>query len=493
MVRRIEQWVHSLPLRLATKFAVAFTVSAILALAFVAVGASHRERSDLERTVSADLLSQGRALGPVIAEVWAREGAERAREVLAVADAADDDVSLALERATGRPDSSAAPAVVDGRAIVVVPVTTPDGAYRLSLARATPALGATLASGLEMVLAAGLAVAALFVGGAYVLSEWLVGAPLRRVVEQARRVGLGDLERRLPVRGSDEIAGLKRELNAMCDALRDAREQASDEQRRRIEVVEHLRHADRLTTVGTLAAGIAHELGTPLNVILLQVRGIERSPGDSRRVEEGIQMIRTHTERMTAIVRQMLDFARRKEPQRAAADLGEIASTAIALVGPVARTRGCKVTLATPAEPVVAPVDTDAVQQVVTNLLVNAFDAMPSGGTVVIDVGEVARRRPMDVEERAWAFISVTDEGTGIDAATRMRAFEPFFTTKDVGKGTGLGLSVALGIVDDHGGFIELRDAPRGGTVFAVHLPAARAVRGSGPRLRCAEQTSSVS
>lgn len=456
MARGLAALIHSLPLRVATKFATAFSGGAIVALGVVGFFVAVRESRQLESTVSADLRSQGSALAPVLAEVWAREGQARAREVLRAADDADSEIALALD---ARPSAA-------GRAVVVVPIATPDGPHELVLSKPTPPFARTLAAELEVVAIGALALAIFIVAAAYFLGEWLVGAPIRRVVDRARRVGEGDLAARLEVRGSDEIAGLKRAINAMCDALCDARDRAADEERRRLEAVERLRHADRLTTVGTLAAGIAHELGTPLNVITLQSKLLERACPADARVVEGTTTIRAQAERMVRIVRQLLDFARRKEPARAPSDVTEVASSSVALVSTLAKSRGCTVEVVPAPEPVVAPVDAPAIQQVLTNMLVNAFDAMPGGGRVEV---RTTRTRQGD---RDLVCIEVEDEGVGIAEDARERVFEPFFTTKDVGKGTGLGLSVALGITEDHGGFIEVRPGRGRGTVFAVFLPS---------------------
>src|SRR5690606_36505943 len=109
---------------------------------------------------------------------------------------------------------------------------------------------------------------------ALLLSTMIISRPLARVTEQARRIGKGVLSNKLAVAGSDEVSALIEELNAMCDSLKEARTRAADEAEKRVQALEQLRHADRLRTVGTLASGIAHELGTPLNVIAMRAKMI---------------------------------------------------------------------------------------------------------------------------------------------------------------------------------------------------------------------------
>jgi signal transduction histidine kinase len=183
--------------------------------------------------------------------------------------------------------------------------------------------------------------------------------------------------------------------------------------------------------------------------------------------DEYLGIIAEQTERMTSIIRQLMDFARRREPKVAAADLLALACAIKRLVTPIATKRHVQVVV-TSTEPVWALGDPVQLEQVVSNLVVNAVHACAEGGRVEISCGASTSEGGAPV-----AYVRVRDDGHGMDAATRERIFEPFFTTKDVGQGTGLGLSVAHGIVSEHGGSIRVESEPRAGSTFSVLLPLA--------------------
>jgi two-component system NtrC family sensor kinase len=306
------------------------------------------------------------------------------------------------------------------------------------------------------------------VSGVVVLGSgvWIVGRPLGQLADKANRVGRGDLTGPLALTQRDEIGELAREVNAMCERLVEANSKSQRETLARISALEQLRHADRLITVGRLAAGVAHELGTPLNVIGGRVKMLRRGKVPPSVASEYLTIIAEQTERMTSIIRQLMDFVRRREPKVAAADLQASALAIRRLVLPIAQKRRVEVVV-TSSEPVFALGDAVQLEQVISNLVVNAIHACAEGGRVQISCGlrgDPGGRR---------AFVRVEDDGHGMDAATKERIFEPFFTTKDVGQGTGLGLSVAHGIIQEHGGSIEVESAPERGSRFFVFLPMA--------------------
>lgn len=299
-------------------------------------------------------------------------------------------------------------------------------------------------------------------GSVALLMHWMVGRPVQRLIAHARRVGTGDFSSRVGALSGDELGELGGELDTMAGALADARDRVAAEQAARAAALEQLRHADRLMTVGRLAAGLAHELGTPLNVALARAKMVAAWEVDSvDDAREGARIISEQCDRMTGILRQLLDFARPRTPDRSPADLRAVVERTVALVAPMARKR--EVALVVEASrPVVAPIDVAQMQQVVSNLVVNALDATPPGGRVTLSLGL----------HEGSVRVTVRDTGTGIAPDHIAHVFEPFFTTKDVGVGTGLGLSVSHGIVRDHGGRISVESAVGDGTAFHVILPA---------------------
>jgi len=310
----------------------------------------------------------------------------------------------------------------------------------------------------------------------FALGSSIVGRPVRALVEQARRIGAGDLGSRLDLPQHDEIAELGNEMNAMSSKLADASARLVAETAARVHALEQLRHADRLVTVGKLASGIAHELGTPLNVVSGRAKMIFQSPVADEPVRNNARIVMEQSERMAQIIRQLLDFARAGKPNKALVDLRNLVSSTLSLLRPIADKR--RVTLQLDSSEQVPDVIADAaqLQQVVTNLVVNAVQATPESGVVQIGL-RLANESPRDSElgvPRAaapYVCIVVTDRGTGMNEQTLERIFEPFFTTKDIGEGTGLGLAVAYGIVQEHGGFITVESKIAEGSRFEVYLP----------------------
>jgi signal transduction histidine kinase len=300
-----------------------------------------------------------------------------------------------------------------------------------------------------------------------------IGRPMQKLVEKTRRVGAGDLGGPLQLRGHDELAELGRSMNAMCEQLAAARVREERAARAREQALEQLRHADRLRTVGSLASGLAHELGTPLNVVLGRAEMIAADPEAPEEAREGARIVAEQSRRMSTILRQLLDFARRRPAHREPVDLRALARETVELLRPAARKRSVDLRLVEGMDPGRVSADAGQLQQVLTNLLLNALQASPEGSRVELSLGRERAHPPhgLDGSEGEHAVLRVEDQGHGIAPAHLAHVFDPFFTTKDVGEGTGLGLSVSYGIVRDHGGWIEVESEPGHGAVFRVLLP----------------------
>jgi two-component system, NtrC family, sensor kinase len=270
-------------------------------------------------------------------------------------------------------------------------------------------------------------------------------------------------------------------MNAMCERLVEAQERSAVEERARIAALEQLRHADRLMTVGKLASGIAHELGTPLNVVGARAAMIADGETSAAESVEYARIITGACDQMTRIIRQLLDFARPRGAERVTEEVARLAQRTLELLEPIAAKRGVSLRLREEGAAAAAEVDAGQVQQVFTNLVVNAIQAM-DGGTVEVVVAQRRAIAPRDLGGAETDCVSVTvrDEGSGISAEHLPHVFEPFFTTKDVGQGTGLGLSVAYGIVRDHQGWMEVESEVGRGSEFVVYLPLGGALPGGG-------------
>ncbi|NMO21838.1 HAMP domain-containing protein [Pyxidicoccus fallax] len=324
----------------------------------------------------------------------------------------------------------------------------------------------TIAATAAMVLA--------FLVAAMAMGRRLVGEPVDQLVQLAHRIGQGDLTARvrLPQRAHDELTTLADAMNRMGEQLQETRSRLASETAARLSAVEHLRHADRLTTVGKLASGVAHELGTPLNVVMGRAKMIATGEAEGEEVAESANIISQQAQHMTGIIRQLLDFARRRAPHRAPEDVQGLVERSLSLLRPMASKKSIALEQEVPAG-LTLEVDGGQVQQVLTNLVMNALQAMKRPGTVRVRTAEVRVVPPEGVggAEADYVRLDVEDEGEGIPADVLPHVFEPFFTTKDVGEGTGLGLSVSYGLVRDHGGWIGVRSEPGRGTCFSIYLP----------------------
>jgi signal transduction histidine kinase len=287
-------------------------------------------------------------------------------------------------------------------------------------------------------------------------------------------VGAGDLESPLQFRTQDEFAEVATVLNQMCEQLKTSQEAVHAEMEARLKALGQLRHADRLKTIGTLVTGIAHELGTPLNVVsgwagLIALGRL--SPAD---VTDSARIIKEQVQRMTGIIRQLLDFARRQTPRRVAVNLAVLTRQTVDMLEPLAEPQHVALILKAEETPVCVQINAGQIQQVLINLVTNAWQAMFQGGQIEIGVRRIEGVHPpaeLALREGCWARISVTDQGEGIPEEDVPHIFDPFFTTKDVGQGTGLGLSVAYGIVRDHGGWMDVVSRPGAGACLSVYLP----------------------
>lgn len=311
---------------------------------------------------------------------------------------------------------------------------------------------------------------------ALLLGGWFVGRPIRALVAKARRIGAGDLAGPLVLKQRDEVGVLADEMNAMCDRLAAAAAELRAASEARIAVLEQLRHADRLSTVGKLASGIAHELGTPLNVVSGRARMIAGGELTALETRECAEIVVEQAQRMTRIIRQLLDFARRRTAHTSPEDLRHVARQTVALLAPIAEKRGVTLELVDEPSDLTAEIDVGQLQQALTNLIVNGMQAMPKGGKIAVRTEKVQATPPADHSGAAgdWLRITVLDEGEGMTEETMAHIFEPFFTTKPVGEGTGLGLSVSYGIVKEHGGWITTTSSPGQGSAFSIYLPLAQ-------------------
>lgn len=457
-------------MRLALKLTLALVAGMIVVLVVQATVHVRRVARVQEEAARDELSGVGSTLARATADLWIVAGEARARAF--VAEANDrrqsfaialwaSDAPLAAPHREGDVLVTAVPIVAAGEVVAVLELRRALEGERAYVREVVLSqLGTTAA----LALLSGLI--------ALVLGGWLIARPVARLIDQARRVAQGDYETKVELHQRDELGRLADELGAMTAELAKSRGQLGEQRRARAALQEQLRHADRLSTVGELASGIAHELGTPLNVVSGRAQLIQAQAGASAEVSENARIIADQARRMTAIIRQLLDFARRHRPARQRADVHEVVAQAVTLLEPIAEAAG--VSLETRTSPgTLALIDVAKTLQVLTNLMVNAVQAMPGGGTVVVSAREEEVGAPPDdhAEPGAYVVLSVKDEGVGIASEDLEQVFEPFFTTKRPGRGTGLGLYVCHGIVREQSGYITVHSEVGKGSRFDVYLP----------------------
>lgn len=312
----------------------------------------------------------------------------------------------------------------------------------------------------------------------YLVARSAISNPLERLVEAIDDVTHGDLGRVILRERDDEVGDLAERFNEMTGSLREAREEILAGVDAKLALEARLRHSEKLATIGQLAAGIAHEVGTPLNVIGGRARTMEKKAGDPAEVAKNAGIIAAQTQRITRIIQQLLDYARRPVAARGRVDLQKTAKDCLDFLEHQMATSRVEPKLhpfradiqGGPQTPHVIG-DSDQLQQVTLNLCVNAIQAMTGGGVLELGTRGIERRRPgLDTAAPGpYVVLELSDTGPGIPAEDREKIFEPFYSTKE---GTGLGLAVSVGIVKDHDGWMEIDDRPGGGTVFRVFLPA---------------------
>lgn len=290
--------------------------------------------------------------------------------------------------------------------------------------------------------------------------------PISKLLEGANAIGHGDLQHRvnIPVTG-DELALLAGEFNRMADRLEAQRDLAATETENRVALERELRHTERLASVGRLAAGIAHELGAPLNVIDARAERLLEKPDtpiDKR--EKNLTIIRTQTDRISRLIRQLLTLARPFDFRLTELDLAEVVASAFDQIAENAERAGIAIESANSVSLGIVG-DRDYLQQVFLNISLNAIQAMPNGGRLRVSFASVER------DGISFAVATLKDNGPGIADNDLDRIFDPFYTTKDIGEGTGLGLAVSRRIVEEHDGFIEAGNNVEGGAFFSVWMP----------------------
>jgi len=279
--------------------------------------------------------------------------------------------------------------------------------------------------------------------------------PILNLNQTMQRAGRGDLSVRAPSRRGDEVAELGDVFNRMMNELEASRER---EELQRAQ----LAHTEKMAAVGTLAAGVAHEVNNPLAGVLASIENMRDNPDDEEMRNRYLQLIADGLRRIERTVANLLNFARPREIKLEPTSVNHNLGHVVELVGYQLRAAGVEVEWDLDTDPAVVEADHFQMEQLFLNLVLNALDAMKEGGMLYL------RTRVRGGKVIA----EVRDTGHGISADIRDRIFDPFFTTREVGEGTGLGLAVTGSIVAAHGGTIEVESSLGRGTTFRVIMTA---------------------
>ncbi len=242
-----------------------------------------------------------------------------------------------------------------------------------------------------------------------------------------------------------------------------------------LELENQLRHAQKMESIGQLAGGVAHDFNNILTSIMGFSSLLKRDKDLSEKTRKRILEIEKASHRAAEIVKQLLTFSRKKPPELKTMNLSDLVKQSLGFLG---KSLGPAFKIESRLDESLGMIQGDGtqVQQVLMNLCVNARDAMPDGGTIIIETCNIEIRKDY-VAQYSYAkpgpkvVLSITDTGTGMDKETLSRIFDPFFTTKEIGKGTGLGMSIVYGIVKDHGGTIQVYSEVGHGTTVKIYFP----------------------
>ena len=298
--------------------------------------------------------------------------------------------------------------------------------------------------------------------------------PLKRIVAVAQKVANGDLSQEVAISSRDEMGYVATSINQMVKKLKNAREELQQcvsrsehevEQRTKElkEAQDQILRSERLAALGRLAAGVAHEMNNPLSGILLLTQSMLKRCRDDPSVQEDLETVEHAIIRCARIVRSLLDFARETKPKKAPAQINDVIENTLKLVENQVGFHNIHIVKdLNPALPVLN-LDENQIQQVLMNMVINAADAMPEGGTLAI--------KSKFSSENDSVEITIEDSGCGIPKEVIDRIYDPFFTTKEQKRGTGLGLAVSYGIIKKHQGSILVESEVGKGTIFTIRLP----------------------
>ena len=507
MFDALVHFCHTFAMQVWTKLALGFTATAIVIVGVYGAYQLTQEETDLRGAAERDLRVTGTALQVAVANALRDQQLADVRESIDTVKMRDPSLDVLLFDASGamtagswgsreaedlvrrtvaEAKSADAPILrFDGprglsHLIGAFPITDDTrNVGTLAIVRPLDELRRDLTSETRSTL---LALASLVIGlvaAGWVLSSFYVRAPLLELVRTMRAVRSGDLSAKASFRRADEIGDAVTEFNSMMTQLAEARQRliSASEEREALEM--RLQRADKLVTVGQLSAGLAHEIGSPLQIVNGRARALAARPDLPADVRRSAEILAAESDRITRIVEQLLTFSRRSVPSTTDIDVTGAVRDIIELFGPEARRHEVRLDFNFDEPLPAARADAGQVQQVVMNLLSNAVRATARGGRVSVSLRSSSFVIPGGQTQPSVSLI-VEDSGEGIPEEILPRIFEPFFTTRGHGDGTGLGLAVVKSIIDSHGGTITVASRAGEGTFVTAQFPTADAAVSGG-------------
>jgi signal transduction histidine kinase len=455
----------------------------------LSVGQDILLRELIERTLRSDLAGTSslifRADGRLIVHPRYMEAIQAQSGALSIQDAGDPHLERIFALAQGRPAGQVIVANREDDEFLAITELSGPAWYLVTVFPHSIVTAGAFATA-RLILVLGAVALLLEIGILFWALRRQVAEPLKRLIGATRQVASGRFDARLEVDRDDEIGQLARSFNTMAGEL-DARETSLSErsaslaevnqqlareleQRERIEQEiarqrEALHQSEKLNALGSLLAGVAHELNNPLSVVVGRSILLEEDLKGTPEADS-IAKVRAAAERCAQIVKTFLAMARQQEPSRQAVRIAEVIRSTLEVVGYNLKRNAIEIELDLEEGLPETAADPHQLTQVFTNLLVNAEQALarsppPRRIELRVRFDRTARQLVAEIE----------DNGPGIPEQVVSRIFEPFFTTKPEGQGTGLGLSVCRGLIEAHGGTIDVRRPPGGGTLFEIRLP----------------------
>ena len=296
--------------------------------------------------------------------------------------------------------------------------------------------------------------------------------PLQNMVFATHKIASGDMNHKIDINFQDEVGQLAQSFNQMTEALKIANqkliqwgktlEKRVEERTKELkDIQDSMIQSEKMASLGKIAAGVAHEINNPLTSILINTHLMMEKTSEKSPFQENLNMIAEETSRCSDIVKRLLEFARQNPPQKSYVDINKIVNTVIGILEKQVTLKNIKVLKDMKADLPLIQVDASKIKQVFWNLIINAAEAMPEGGTLTISSRLSKSEQLIEIE--------FLDTGLGISDEQKKKLFDPFFTTK--GGGTGLGLAVSYGIIEQHKGKIEVKSQLSQGSSFTVSLP----------------------